>query len=145
MYKTVFLISLALIEIEKVSLCHSISLPTRNHKNTKFLASLSFLAQIFQSNSLIRYLLSAQEEPFCSVQGGGRSLHLCISSRLKNMQRVFPEMENNLLLFHGFFMLHLYTKPQEELGILCVFTWRVTVAKTSCSVKVLQPPLEGSW
>jgi len=37
-YETVLLISVALNEIEKVSLCHSISLPTQTLKNTKYLA-----------------------------------------------------------------------------------------------------------
>lgn len=102
-YKTVLLISLALIEIEKVSLCHSIVCLHRTLRTRSFLFLLSLLAQIFQSNSLIRYLLSAQEEPFCSLQGGGWSFHPCISSPLKNMPRVFPETENDLLLLLHFF------------------------------------------
>lgn len=97
-YKTVLLISSALIEIEKVSLCHSISLPTQNLKNTKFIVSLSLLGQIFQSNSLIQYLLSTQEGPFFSLKGGVGPCTLMSAAHRETHQEFIPEMENNLLL-----------------------------------------------
>lgn len=137
--KTIFLISLALIEIEEVSLCHSISLPKWNLKTTKVLGSFAL------SHQDCSFLFTDSVAPghengnFLFTSGrkgwGGWSLHPCISSLLKNMPRVFPDMEILLLLLCYYYLvvvlLHLYTKPQEELGILCAVMWSVKPAASS--------------
>lgn len=63
------------------------------------------------------------------------------------MPRVFPEMANNLLLLLGycfcFFMLHLYTKPQEELGILCAVTWSVKLLSACLRRQLVESSSSG--
>lgn len=94
--KTIFLISLALIEIEEVSLCHSINLPKRNLKNAKVLASF----ELSHLGSLV--LLTSGHKNGNFLFSSGKDLLPCISSSLKNVPRVFPERESsNLLLLLG--------------------------------------------
>lgn len=131
--KTIFLISLALIEIEEASLCHSISLPKRNLKNTKVLASF----ELSHLDCLVLFT-----DPVTSGHANGNFLFTSgrglvpaplYQQPTEKHAKSFFQIWGILLviitwLLFGFFMLHLYTKPQEEPGILCAVMWSVKPA-----------------